>query len=134
MIKFQSPDYPYTCLLNTDFRRDELYVLEFGSSFPPPGTKIGPRIRECFLMHFILSGSGFFNDKKVHAGDGFLICPDELNSFSTDQETSWEHCWIGFQGSGVKDFLTSCKIPASNHIFSFHDVDQLGSACRRLTQ
>ena len=134
MLKFQTQGYPYVCLVNTSFRTDSLYILEFGYSKPLAGTQIGPRIRECYLMHFILNGSGFFNGQKIEAGNGFLVCPDELNSFSTDPETSWEHCWIGFHGTGAREFLSGCKIPTSNHTFSFRDVERLRSACSRLTQ
>lgn len=122
----------YTCLLNTFFHTDTLYMVEFGHSIPFPGTRVGPRVREQYLMHFLLQGSGYFDAVPIRAGNGFLICPNENHTFVTDQEGTWEHCWFGFHGTDVKRFLSAYGIAPTNHVFSFRNVSQLRQACKRL--
>lgn len=67
------------------------------------GHQWGPGIRDHFLIHYIVSGKGYYEaaNKCYHlkAGDLFLIYPDTQVIYYADQEEPWEYYWVGFSGS-----------------------------------
>ena len=69
----------------------------------------GPAIRENYLVHYIISGSGRFQTPEVSynlaAGDFFLIRPGELCYYEADATDPWTYCWIGFAGTKVNDIF-----------------------------
>ena len=124
MIVVQQEERGYTVFLNDDFKGKQLAMLEFGFSRIGEKTVIGPRIRKDYLLHFVLQGTGKFDNTPVCAGEGFLICPGKLHSFSIDPETVWEHCWVAFSGFNAESVLKQYGIPAVNHTFSFSCLEQ----------
>ncbi|MDD6037255.1 MAG: AraC family transcriptional regulator [bacterium] len=63
----------------------------------------GPGIRDHFLIHYIISGRGFYetNGKKysLESGDTFLVYPNQIVTYYADQNDPWEYAWVGFNGS-----------------------------------
>ena len=66
----------------------------------------GPHIRNCYLIHYVVSGKGKFYKKdfeaSVNAGQAFLIRPDEVTTYTADKDEPWEYIWIGFDGVAAK--------------------------------
>ena len=60
-----------------------------------PGHSWGPAMRDYYLIHYITSGSGIYdNGKKVYhlsSGDGFLVTPSCIVSY-----LSLIHIWVLF--------------------------------------
>ena len=63
----------------------------------------GPGIRNHYLIHYVITGKGYF---KVHgktyelkSGDCFLVYPNQEILYYADQKDPWVYCWIGFSGS-----------------------------------
>lgn len=127
MIRHIQRATSYVCFVNYEHMGGELRILEAGHSFPPAGLMIGPRIRELYIMHFILGGGGVFNGIPVSRGDGFLICPDKLHYFKLDTSDPWEHCWIGFDGDNASRLLESVGLPGQNGIFKYRNTEALKS-------
>lgn len=132
MIVFQQEERGYTVFLNDMPANKQLSMLEFGYSRIREGVVVGPRIRNDYVLHFVLQGTGKFEDVEIRAGEGFLICPGKLHSFSVDPEVIWEHCWIAFSGNGVKKLLTEYGIEETNQIFSFSGLEQFRKDVERL--
>lgn len=74
----------------------------------------GPGVWPHYLLHYVLSGSGtFMSGKKkwlLSAGDAFLIIPGVVCSYSSDEQSPWEYCWVGFDGRDARDILISCGL------------------------
>ncbi len=79
-----------------------------------PKHSYGPAVRSQYLLHYILSGKGFYRrgDREylLEKGTVFLIFPEELTYYEADEKEPWEYCWIGFDGSGVRELLRLCGL------------------------
>lgn len=103
-----------------------------------PGYAFGPAVRPHYLFHFILSGRGFYEREGVRrelkAGQGFLILPGESTYYGASKEEPWEYCWIGFDGTEVKNILQECGLDAENLIYEDHSGGLLGQQMLRLVE
>ena len=62
----------------------------------------GRVLRETQIV-YITRGSGWFVSAhqprtEVHAGDAFILYPNEWHNYAPDPETGWSEAWIGFTG------------------------------------
>jgi AraC-like DNA-binding protein len=81
----------------------------------------GPAIRDHYLIHFILKGSGTFyvNGKsyKIKENQGFLICPDIVTYYEADSEEPWIYTWVGFKGIKAEYYLKLANLDQGNPVF-----------------
>lgn len=68
--------------------------------------------REEFIIHFVLSGAGFYSVNGVtyslHAGEMFLIRPGGPTVYCADTNDPWSYMWIGFKGLRTDAILKQC--------------------------
>ncbi|TYP70312.1 AraC family transcriptional regulator [Paenibacillus methanolicus] len=87
----------------------DLYVLFSGESQTKPAHRIGPKVYDYFLMHHVLSGSGTFTaggeTYPLGAGHTFLIRPEQLISYASDERDPWRYRWIAFEGRHAAELL-----------------------------
>ena len=73
-----------------------------------PSHRFGPHVRNYYLIHFVISGSGCFHsprgEYKLGRGEAFIIRPGEVTVYAADAETPWEYVWIGFKGKLAQSF------------------------------
>jgi AraC-like DNA-binding protein len=108
----------------------------------------GPGIRDHYLIHYVINGSGYYrtNQKtyELHAGDAFLVYPNQEVTYYADVSNPWEYAWVGFNGSDALSILNAtdftrehpCLTPAPYgeqilrqllHIYDAHG-NELGNA------
>lgn len=94
----------------------DLTLYQFGMEQCTPNHSFGPATRNHYLFHYILSGKGKLNsnDKngethtyQLSAGSGFLICPDQVNTYIADSTNPWQYCWLEFDGLKCHDALAA---------------------------
>lgn len=92
----------------------DLGLYQYGWEQCDPLHSFGPSIRNHYLFHYIISGTGTLmsTDSKgvttnyhIKSGQGFLICPKQTNTYFADEEHPWEYTWIEFDGLRVKESL-----------------------------
>lgn len=92
----------------------DLVPLFAGYEKCAPEKSFGPAIRKHYLVHYVVSGEGFFecNGKTYHVNEGeiFLIRPGELTVYYTTKENPWCYVWIGFTGRLAKR-LDKLEVP-----------------------
>lgn len=85
------------------------------------GYSYGPMMRTQYIFHYVVSGKGTFRTKStthhLSAGQGFLICPDQMTYYEADSEAPWEYIWIGFDGTEVSRILSDVGLSAKAPIF-----------------
>ena len=63
----------------------------------------GPGIRDHYLIHMILKGKGSYcvsgKEYTLKQGDLFLAKPNQLITYTADQNDPWEYAWVGFNGA-----------------------------------
>lgn len=94
---------------NDFFKNFDAYVYTCGYETCEPGHSYGPVLRSGYLIHYILSGKGYYRVNntmyQLQEGDAFLICPDELIYYEADKKDPWTYTWIGFQGIKIREYL-----------------------------
>lgn len=86
-----------------------LSVYNVGFQKCDPLYQWGPGIRDHYLIHYIISGKGYYycNGKKIDlsAGDVFLVYPNTEITYQADSDDPWEYAWVGFTGSDAAIIL-----------------------------
>lgn len=104
------------------YMQQSVRIFFTGYEPTPPLHACGPGVWPHYLLHYILSGTGTFcsGQKKwqLSAGDAFLIIPGTVCSYTSDEVSPWEYCWVGFDGRDCKDILNSCGLTQECPVFS----------------
>ncbi len=86
----------------------------------------GPYIRNHYLFHYIISGKGTLYSHNssneeieyhISSGDGFLICPGQINTYFADKEDPWEYAWVEFDGIKAREFLRAGGLGINSPIY-----------------
>jgi len=115
--------------LPRNVRQTDLYLTQYGIEHCVPGHDHGPAVRDHYLMHYILDGSGLFEvggvTYRLGKGQGFLICPDVVTYYQADRSTPWHYCWIGFNGRQAEAYLKQGGLSASSPVFGYDKDDAI---------
>ena len=69
----------------------------------------GPGIRDHYLIHYIISGKGFYKIGKrtyeLQAADSILVYPNTEVVYYAAETDPWEYAWVGFTGSDASMIL-----------------------------
>ena len=107
-----------------------LSVYNVGYQKCTPGYEWGPGIRDHYLIHYIISGSGQYTvghvTYELKAGDSFLVYPNTEISYRADTEDPWEYAWVGFAGSDASLILQATDFTRSSPcIFQVEKGDEI---------
>lgn len=103
-----------------------------------------PRIYPHYSLTFILSGKGTYvaNNKTypLSAGQGFMIIPETVCSYTADSDEPWTYIYVIFSGDDAASITKNAGIDENQLIFNFElksdFIDLLNSihtACREQT-
>lgn len=97
-----------------------LSVYNVGFQKCDPLYQWGPGIRDHYLIHYIISGEGYYqvNGHKfhLHEGDCFLVYPNTEVTYYADEHTPWEYAWVGFTGSDAASILQATDFSKSSPV------------------
>lgn len=100
----------------------ELSVYNCGRQCCEKGHTWGPGIRDHYLIHLIVSGKGSYcvNNQAyaLGAGDIFISKPNQLITYSADENEPWEYYWVGFNGSCANRLV--CELPFKENRPTYH--------------
>lgn len=109
---------------------DSLGLAVFNCGFQrcAPRHSWGPAMRDHYLIHYITSGRGTYDDGHriyhLTAGDGFLVMPSKLISYTADSADPWEYYWVGFNGTDAGRLVSQAGLSGENPLFHY-DKDSL---------
>ena len=82
-----------------------------------------------YSAHFILEGAGIYevNGKTyaLEAGDGFMITPEAVCSYTADQKRPWKYIYISFAGTEADALVQSAGLSRENVIFHFPPDEEM---------
>lgn len=82
-----------------------LKINIIGYSADVSDTTFGPKKRECYLICYVLSGKGFYNNTPLREGEGFLVTPDMTEHIYPDGDEPWELLWFASVDAKMEEFL-----------------------------
>ncbi len=104
----------------------DITIYQYGYENCKPLHSFGPAMRNHYLIHYIVSGSGTFSNNPddhekayvLHTGDAFLIEPNKIVHYTADAKTPWTYMWIEFDGLKAKEYLTSAGLTYQSPIYA----------------
>ncbi len=103
-----------------------LYLQQCGLEDCQPGHSFGPVARDHYLLHFIFGGKGMLRvgsaSYELGAGQGFLIAPGILTTYTADNDAPWTYYWMGFNGEDSIRALSQRSLYIESPVFEF-DTD-----------
>lgn len=96
--------------------------MNFGYEKCLPEHSFGPQVREYYVLHYILEGSGTYTFKNsiysLTKDDFFLIKPqDSAALYQAAKENPWRYIWLGFEGNRAEELLRE---------YGFYDDNRVG--------
>ena len=90
-------------------RDSNLVLIQTGRQERCYSTQVCPKVRDHYLLHFVISGSGRLHlanaSYTLTANDCFLIYPDELSTYHSLADNSWSYYWIGIDGTFAETMI-----------------------------
>ncbi len=117
-------DLSFSIFPNENFLDFRLY--QYGWEQCEPLHSFGPFIRNHYLFHYVISGKGRLdaqsengdtNHYNLKAGEGFLICPGQINTYCADSDHPWKYVWLEFDGLRVPEYLDSAGMGIHQPIY-----------------
>lgn len=120
-------------IVQTLFRGNEqLYISFYGFEDISKNAHWGKGTRDTFIIHYVLSGEGYFNGHRVKSGEGFIITPGVSHEYHSSKTNPWKYFWVTFNGNFAQDI---CKkyIPSGEHnIFEYNFSGKLVNLCENI--
>lgn len=116
-------------LLAAPYLFKDIYFCGGGRSVCFPGHNFGPDVRLNYLIHYIVSGKGYFETggKKYSLCEkqGFLIEPEISTRYYADSREPWSYVWVGFNGSLTLSILNLLGLKREKPIFSCENKEEI---------
>lgn len=104
----------------------DLGLYQFGWEKCTPSHTFGPAARNHYLFHYVISGTGILraDDAKgitkvyqIKSGQGFMIFPGQITTYTADQKLPWEYVWLEFDGLRVKEAIEIAGISLDQPVY-----------------
>lgn len=105
----------------------DLNLYQYGWEECLPLHSFGPAARNHYLFHYVISGSGTLDSTdskgsshiyRLGPDKGFLIVPEQVNTYYADQASPWEYVWLEFDGLRAKEFLEVAGLTMDFPVFT----------------
>ena len=110
----------------------DLSLYQYGWERCQPAHSYGPAVRNHFLFHYVISGTGTLmannssgqtNHYSVKSGQGFMIFPGQINTYIADSELPWEYVWIEFDGLRAREAIGSAGFSPDAPVYRARFLD-----------
>ena len=121
-------DYSFSIFPNENFM--DLRLYQYGWEKCKPLHSFGPHVRNHYLFHFIIDGQGSLDavgedgtrrQYQLSAGQGFLICPGQITTYSAHRQQPWTYAWVELDGLRAAEFLEDAGLSIARPIYDLRD-------------
>lgn len=108
----------------------DLNLYQCGRERCTPCYSYGPVARNHFLFHYIISGEGIFHTENslgepctwtVRQGEGFMIFPGCIHTYTADAANPWYYIWVEFDGLKAASLIQAAGITADMPVYRSTD-------------
>ena len=104
----------------------DLAIYQIGYEKCEKDHSFGPVKRDCYLLHFVVSGRGYYEVRgkviPLKKGDCFLVIPDEDTYLHAEESDPYEFYWIGFRGTATLQLMEHLGFYVNNNfLFSSNE-------------
>lgn len=116
----------------------ELNLYQYGEENCDKGHRFGPAVRQHYLFHYVISGTGVLNSEygafPVVAGEGFLIHPHDVTTYCADKTDPWHYMWLEVDGLIASKIFEECGLSRQLPIYRPRQSEDPPLALRYLRQ
>lgn len=107
----------------------DLGLYQFGWEKCSPSHSFGPAARNHYLFHYVISGTGELKAEdtsgdtqtyQIKSGQGFMIFPDQITTYTADHNLPWEYAWLEFDGLRVKETIEIAGLSRNHPVYHAH--------------
>lgn len=111
-----------------------IWVTEIGTNKPPQSYDSQVMSKNAFVLQYVRSGKGCYNDQKIEAPCLLLMIPDSQQRYTVDEDSpAFEQYWIQFCGSNVRELLEEIGFPIENAVFPCPYINQAWQVLKNMT-
>lgn len=104
---------------------DRLYATSYGIEEISENAHWGKGSRNVYILHYVLSGEGYYNGIKVKEGQGFYIVPGQIHEYHSSAKKPWQYFWVYINGVDT-DNVCKKHISIDEHgIFDYEFKNEL---------
>ena len=96
----------------------------------------GPALRDHYLIHYVVSGSGILHcngqDYPVGAGMLFIIFPSQVASYQADTDNPWQYNWVGFNGADARRLVKMTGLSKDQPVWQSDDPEETSTLLRNI--
>lgn len=115
-----------------------IFIRQTGQQQCLPNHSFGPAIRDHYLLHFVIKGSGQYhfnsNIYDISKNQCFLICPNDITYYKADSEDPWVYLWVGFSGARALQYLEQISLTRENPVIDIKDMDYMITCLENLIE
>ncbi|MBR2320155.1 MAG: AraC family transcriptional regulator [Clostridia bacterium] len=96
----------------------------------------GPALRDHYLIHYVVSGSGILRcngqEYAVSAGMLFIIFPSQVASYQADANDPWQYNWVGFNGADARRLVKLTGLSKDQPVWCSNTPDETCALLRSI--
>lgn len=96
-----------------------LKIDNIGFSSDPKICRFGPGKRELYLIHYVLSGEGYFNGNLLTKRQGFLITPQMSECYFPSEHNPWKLLWVTSHDPNISELFNAYDANPLSNIFEY---------------
>lgn len=110
----------------------DLGLYQYGWEQCKPSHTFGPAARTHYLFHYVISGtgtlmaddaSGHTNTYQIKSGQGFMLFPGQINTYTADHDLPWEYVWLEFDGLRAKETVELIGLSVNHPVYHARSKD-----------
>ena len=109
-----------------------LGVTYFGTENIWQDAHWGCGVRNSTILHYVLSGEGYYNGNKVTAGEGFFIPKNKLHEYHSSKEYPWTYFFVVLHGCDADSICEKYLNTDENGIFCYSFFEELNIFIKQL--
>ena len=121
----------YEIFSKKDFEIPDLEYLGYSSDIRVTGNG-GVQIERQYILHFVLSGKGYFNGNLVKGGQGFVIPINTVAEYHSDTFEPWEFLWVVSLDAKMLSVFEILGADKETGIFNFSSLDTVYEVADKL--
>lgn len=134
-------DFSFSIFPNENFM--DLRLYQYGWEQCEPLHSFGPFVRNHYLFHLITAGEGSLDavgedgerrQYQLTAGQGFLISPGQVTTYSAHRLRPWRYAWVELDGLRAAEFLEDAGLSISQPIYTPREPSQAEEVQREIMQ
>ena len=114
---------------------DGLTVSTYAHHKPLPGYDSTRMTRPIHVLHYVVSGKGFFCGEPFEGPCGFLMVPDQEHYYTVDpspEAPPFEQYWVEFSGEKAQQLLTDAGFSQHSYIFFERNFSRIFDAFAKI--